>query len=97
MSPNPTGDLADLRPTYGFQIKDGSRLLGELILYIAERCAEDPIFGAVKLNKLLWRADFLAYARDGSAPRCRAQTLGKACARLRASLTASMRLAGIRV
>lgn len=34
----------------------------ELILYIAEKCMEDPTFGAVKLNKILYFADFLAYA-----------------------------------
>ena len=65
MSPKTTGDLAERQPTYSFPEKEGSRLLGELILYIAERSKNDLAFGAIKLNKLLWWADFLSYARDG--------------------------------
>lgn len=34
----------------------------ELVLYVCERCANDPKFGATKLNKILYYADFLAYA-----------------------------------
>ena len=33
----------------------------ELIVYVAERCADDPSFGAVKLNKILYYSDFDAY------------------------------------
>ncbi len=33
----------------------------ELIVYIARRCADDPTFGSVKLNKILFYADFAAY------------------------------------
>lgn len=39
--------------------------LQELILYIAEKSADDPSFGDTKLNKLLWFSDFLAYATYG--------------------------------
>jgi len=35
--------------------------LKELILHIAETCKDDPEFGATKLNKILFFADFLAY------------------------------------
>lgn len=38
------------------------RKLAELILYISEKCANDPTFGAVKLNKILCFSDFLFYA-----------------------------------
>lgn len=41
--------------------------LRQLILYICERSEGDPGFGAVKLNKLLFLADFLAYLRYGQA------------------------------
>ncbi len=34
----------------------------ELVVYIATRCKGDPAFGTVKLNKLLFFSDFLAYA-----------------------------------
>ncbi|MGO9271436.1 MAG: Panacea domain-containing protein [Terriglobia bacterium] len=39
----------------------------ELILYISQKCATDPTFGATKLNKILFYADFLAYANLGKA------------------------------
>ena len=34
--------------------------LKELVLVVAQLCADDRNFGAVKLNKLLFFADFLA-------------------------------------
>lgn len=37
----------------------------ELLLYVAREAADDPTFGAVKLNKVLFRADFEAYAIRG--------------------------------
>jgi hypothetical protein len=37
----------------------------ELVLYIAERSADDPSFGSVKLNKLLFFADFEAFRKFG--------------------------------
>lgn len=45
----------------------GKRLdrLKELIVYIAERCKDDPRFGAIKLNKILYYADTGAYLRLG--------------------------------
>jgi Protein of unknown function (DUF4065) len=39
--------------------------LAELILYISQKCATDPKFGAIKLNKLLYLSDFLAFANWG--------------------------------
>ncbi len=33
----------------------------ELLLYVAEKSADDPRFGAVKLNKILYYSDFGAY------------------------------------
>ena len=39
----------------------------ELILYVADKSAEDPSFGATKLNKILFFADFLAYGHLGQA------------------------------
>ena len=41
--------------------------LGELILYLAYLSERDRNFGAVKLNKLLFYADFLAYQKFGHA------------------------------
>ncbi len=39
--------------------------LAELILYISKKCADDPCFGATKLNKILYFADFLHYGTYG--------------------------------
>jgi hypothetical protein len=39
--------------------------LRELIIYIASLSEKDDAFGAVKLNKLLFRADFNAYLQTG--------------------------------
>jgi len=39
--------------------------LKELVLLIASRCEGDATFGATKLNKLLFYADFLAYLNFG--------------------------------
>jgi uncharacterized phage-associated protein len=37
----------------------------ELVLYIADKSKEDPRFGAIKLNKILFYADFAAYRQLG--------------------------------
>jgi hypothetical protein len=39
----------------------------ELVLYVSQKCAFDPMFGATKLNKILFYSDFLTFARSGSA------------------------------
>lgn len=41
--------------------------LRELILFVARRSERDERFGATKLNKLLFFADFLAYVKLGSS------------------------------
>lgn len=40
---------------------------GELIVYIAWTCDDDPFLGATKLNKLLFYSDFEAYRLTGRA------------------------------
>jgi len=42
-----------------------SKKFKELVLYIAKRSEDDPSFGAVKLQKLLFTAELLAYAQRG--------------------------------
>jgi hypothetical protein len=39
----------------------------ELVLYISQKCATDPTFGAIKLNKILFYSDFLTFAKSGVA------------------------------
>jgi len=41
--------------------------LGDLILYVAEKCKDDSSFGATKLNKLLFMIDFIAYGAWGKS------------------------------
>jgi hypothetical protein len=49
------------------QLKENEAKFKELILYVSQQCAGDPKFGAVKLNKILFFSDYLAYAQYGSA------------------------------
>jgi hypothetical protein len=41
--------------------------MAELILYVSDRCQLDPAYGATKLNKILFYADFLYYAKHGES------------------------------
>src|SRR5262245_38797352 len=53
--------------TYDFGTPGAERKLQNLILYVAAKCAGDKHFGTVKLNKILFFSDFMAYAVTGSA------------------------------
>jgi len=46
-------------------IKPNDEKFRELLLFIAERSEKDPHFGAIKVNKLLFYCDFLAYLTLG--------------------------------
>lgn len=48
-------------------VPENLRKFKELILYVSQKCANDPRFGAVKLNKILYFSDFLSYAYYGEA------------------------------
>jgi len=52
--------------TYKVPMDGGQARLKELILYIAGKCAGDPGFGATKLNKILFYADFRSFERFGT-------------------------------
>jgi hypothetical protein len=41
--------------------------MAELILYVSDRCQLDPGYGATKLNKILFYADFIYYATRGTS------------------------------
>jgi|SRR5271157_95407 len=51
--------------TFKFDAPYGEDRLKELILYIGEKCKDDPTFGAIKLNKILYFADFISFIRYG--------------------------------
>ena len=56
-----------MQPTYLSQDQaEADKRLGELILYISKECERDSTFGSVKLNKILWWSDFIAYAQFGT-------------------------------
>ncbi|HEX8694363.1 MAG TPA: Panacea domain-containing protein [Longimicrobium sp.] len=48
-------------------VQDRDRKLAELILYVAVASEEDEHFGSTKLNKILFYADFAAYAVTGES------------------------------
>ena len=48
-------------------IQANERKLAELILYISQKLADDPYFGATKLHKALFFPDFTAYASWGES------------------------------
>ena len=49
------------------KLQENEEKFRELILYISQRCGNDPKFGATKLNKILYFSDFFQYARSGKA------------------------------
>jgi len=51
--------------TYEFPELNGESKLRELILHIADKCADAPKFGMTKLNKILYFSDFLWYKQTG--------------------------------
>jgi hypothetical protein len=53
-------------PMMGSEVNYDDAKLRELILYVAARMGEDPSFGATKLNKVLFFADFFHYAEHGT-------------------------------
>jgi hypothetical protein len=53
--------------TFEFPELNGNARLRELILYVSKACADDPSFGATKLNKILYYADFNSYFEFGQA------------------------------
>lgn len=51
--------------TFKYPVSRGQEKFRELILYIAAKCQSSEYFGAIKLNKILYRSDFRAYLRLG--------------------------------
>lgn len=53
------------KQTSPHRIRPDDAKLRELILLLADWCQADPKFGAIKLNKLLFHADFSAFLTHG--------------------------------
>ncbi|UVC08446.1 SocA family protein [Rhizobium sp. TH2] len=47
---------------YRIELSGGQNRLKESILYVCQKASEMEFFGAIKLNKILWRADFKSFA-----------------------------------
>jgi antitoxin SocA-like protein len=47
--------------TYRVDLSGGQRRLKEAILYVADKSKPMTFFGRVKLNKIIWRADFRSF------------------------------------
>jgi|GraSoiStandDraft_4_1057263.scaffolds.fasta_scaffold198494_2 hypothetical protein len=54
-------DALSLNVTYRVDLSGGQRRLKEAILYVAEKSQAMQLFDRIKLNKILWRADFRAF------------------------------------
>lgn len=48
-----------------YDVERGPQRFRELIVYASKKCANDPHFGAIKLNKILYHSDFRAFERFG--------------------------------
>jgi antitoxin SocA-like protein len=51
--------------TWRVSLPRGQRRLREAIIYVAKKCETAPHLGLVKLNKIIWRADFDSFAQRG--------------------------------
>jgi hypothetical protein len=59
--------LPETRPklTWKVHLPGGQKRLAEAVLYVSKACEQAPNFGLVKLNKIVWRADFESFAQRG--------------------------------
>lgn len=55
-------EQAARKAVFKVDLSGGQRRLKEAILYVCKHAADMERFGAIKLNKILWRADFRSYA-----------------------------------
>ena len=51
--------------TYQVKLPGGQSRLREMVLYVSEKNKDADRFGLVKLNKILWKSDFSAFAERG--------------------------------
>jgi hypothetical protein len=51
--------------TYRVDLPGGQERLRELILYVSAKSADMKRFGLIKLNKIIWKADFAAFLARG--------------------------------
>jgi hypothetical protein len=51
--------------TWKVHLPGGQKRLGEAVLYVSKACEQASNFGLVKLNKIVWWADFESFAQRG--------------------------------
>src|SRR5436305_6772749 len=51
--------------TWKVHLPGGQKRLREAVLYVSHKCEDANFFGLVKLNKIIWRADFESFAQRG--------------------------------
>lgn len=57
--------MSDRRATFKVDLRGGQDRLRQMILYVATRSGDAKRFGRIKLNKILWKSDFDAFAARG--------------------------------
>ena len=57
--------MSDRKATFKVDLRGGQDRLRQMILYVAIRSRDAKRFGRIKLNKMLWKADFDAFAARG--------------------------------
>jgi len=55
----------DQKLHFSIPVPRGTQRFRELILYVSKKSENDPHFGAIKLNKILYYSDFRAFERFG--------------------------------
>jgi len=58
-------EVRDAKITLRFDLPGGQDRLRQMILHVADKCRSAERFGFIKLNKILWKADFNAFAARG--------------------------------
>jgi hypothetical protein len=87
-------------PTVTVSLPGDQRRLRQAILYVAERCQNARYFGAIKLNKILWKADFDSFRARGvpvTGREYRRQKLGPALREMRPVQNEMLRDGAIRM
>jgi Protein of unknown function (DUF4065) len=51
--------------TWKVPLPGGQKRLAEAVLYVSQKCEKATFYGLVKLNKIIWRADFESFAQRG--------------------------------
>ena len=88
------------QPTVTVSLPGDQRRLRQAILYVAEKCQNARYFGAIKLNKILWKADFDSFRARGvpvTGREYRRQKLGPALREMRPLQNEMLRDGAIRM